>query len=148
MSHLNNAGYRILSFKYDPTKFEKDAATEEKSTKTANQCETAELKSTDEELPSMSSLMTSLQEIQDSDLADVQTDPPLESGDAPPPVSPTSSPLTEFHCFGNLPTELRIKIWNMAFLPRVVELRPTRPNYAPAHTDLGRSEVMLNRRYI
>lgn len=34
-------------------------------------------------------------------------------------------PLTTFHAFGNLPPELRIKIWRLTFLPRVVELHPT-----------------------
>lgn len=34
-------------------------------------------------------------------------------------------PLTTFHAFGNLPPELRIKIWCLTFLPRVVELHPT-----------------------
>ena len=38
-------------------------------------------------------------------------------------------PLTHFHAFGNLPPELRIKIWHMSFLPRVVELHPAWPNH-------------------
>lgn len=36
-----------------------------------------------------------------------------------------SQPLTTFHAFGNLPPELRIKIWRLTFLSRVVELHPT-----------------------
>lgn len=40
-------------------------------------------------------------------------------------LSDSSPPLTNFHAFGNLPPELRIKIWRLSFLPRVVELHPT-----------------------
>lgn len=39
--------------------------------------------------------------------------------------SDSNPPLTNFHAFGNLPPELRIKIWRLSFLPRVVELHPT-----------------------
>lgn len=46
-------------------------------------------------------------------------------------------PLTNFHLFGNLPTELRFKIWHMSFLPRVVELHPTWLNHAAAVQDDG-----------
>ena len=45
--------------------------------------------------------------------------------------------LATFHAFGNLPPELRIKIWHESFLPRVVELHPTRPNDADAVRDGG-----------
>lgn len=44
-------------------------------------------------------------------------------------------PLTTFHAFGNLPPELRIKIWRLTFLPRVLELHPTRLNDAAAVGD-------------
>lgn len=46
-------------------------------------------------------------------------------------------PLTTFHAFGNLPPELRIKIWRLTFLPRVVELHPTWLNDAAAVGDDG-----------
>lgn len=46
-------------------------------------------------------------------------------------------PLTTFHAFGNLPPELRIKIWRLTFLPRVVELHPTSFNNAGAVGDDG-----------
>lgn len=48
--------------------------------------------------------------------------------------------LTNFHAFGNLPPELRIKIWHMSFLPRVVELHPTWPNHATSVNDDGRQQ--------
>lgn len=35
------------------------------------------------------------------------------------------APLNNFHAFGNLPPELRIKIWRLSFLSRVVELHST-----------------------
>lgn len=43
-----------------------------------------------------------------------------------------------FHLFGDLPPELRLKIWHLTFLPRTVELHPTRPNYSAVHDDPGR----------
>lgn len=52
---------------------------------------------------------------------------------APGPDPPAAS----FHLFGDLPAELRIKIWHLSFLPRVIELHPTRPNYA---RDTGRQQ--------
>lgn len=48
-----------------------------------------------------------------------------------------SLPLTNFHAFGNLPPELRIKIWHLSFLPRVVELHPTWPDHATSVNDDG-----------
>lgn len=47
----------------------------------------------------------------------------------------SGQPLTTFHAFGNLPPELRIKIWRLTFLPRVVELHPTWLNDAAAVGD-------------
>lgn len=49
-------------------------------------------------------------------------------------------PLTNFHAFGNLPPELRIKIWHLSFLPRVVELHPTWPNHDAAGGDDSRQQ--------
>lgn len=49
-------------------------------------------------------------------------------------------PLVDFHAFGNLPPELRIKIWRLSFLPRVVELHPTMLNHAAATQDDGRQQ--------
>lgn len=49
-------------------------------------------------------------------------------------------PLTDFHLFGNLPPELRIKIWHLSFLPRVVELHPTWPNHDAAGGDDSRQQ--------
>lgn len=46
-------------------------------------------------------------------------------------------PLATFHAFGNLPPELRIKIWRLTFLPRVVELHPTWLDDAAAVGDDG-----------
>lgn len=52
-------------------------------------------------------------------------------------------PLADFHVFGNLPPELRIKIWRLSFLPRVVELHPTVLNHATAVQDDGRQQEGL-----
>lgn len=49
-------------------------------------------------------------------------------------------PLSTFHAFGNLPPELRIKIWRLTFLPRVVELHPTWSNHAADVHENGRQE--------
>lgn len=45
--------------------------------------------------------------------------------------------LADFHAFGNLPPELRIKIWHLSFLPRVVELHSAHLNHAAAVQDDG-----------
>lgn len=66
------------------------------------------------------------------------TGPHFPTSNTPLPDAPT------FHGFGALPAELRIKIWSLSFGPRVVELRPTRPNspnWAPARTDDRRPQV-------
>ncbi|KAK4226010.1 hypothetical protein QBC38DRAFT_510695 [Podospora fimiseda] len=39
-------------------------------------------------------------------------------------------PLQEFHLFPLLPPELRLKIWNLSFLPRTIELHSRRIHYA------------------
>lgn len=62
----------------------------------------------------------------------------------PPTSSTPPGDAQTFHGFGALPAELRIKIWSLSFCPRVVELRPTRPNspnWAPARTDDRRPQV-------
>ncbi|KAG4026770.1 hypothetical protein MFRU_036g00040 [Monilinia fructicola] len=44
------------------------------------------------------------------------------------PPSPSSSTLTHFHLFPNLPTELRYRIWRLAIQPRVLEPSLDFPN--------------------
>lgn len=153
MSHLENAGYRILSFKYRPVVVKKDEPVLEGGNNEASN--TSPTKSPDGELPSLSTLMTSLREIEDDAGADQnrQHQQPAEMVSEPednsalrplptPTAKPTApAPLTEFHLFGDLPTELRLKIWNLTFLPRVVELRSTRPNYSAGHDDGRQPQV-------
>lgn len=142
MADFQNAGYRLLSFQYHPVKDKQDERRIE-----GGEGKGANPTSADGELPSLSSLMTSLQEIEDSD--DTQkhqasTESKSSESDASSVQSAAAAlvaPLNEFHLFGDLPTELRLKIWNLSFLPRVVELRPTRPNYSPAHDDGRRPQV-------
>lgn len=52
----------------------------------------------------------------------------------------TGPPLNHFDLFGHLPAELRIKIWHLSFLSRVVELHPTWLNHAPANQDDGNQQ--------
>ncbi|CAK7216831.1 hypothetical protein SCUCBS95973_002941 [Sporothrix curviconia] len=55
----------------------------------------------------------------------------------PSPPSPPSSArplaLTAFHKFNDLPTELRLKIWQCSFVPRVVEVHRRKSHYADDH---------------
>lgn len=145
MSDLDNAGYRLLSFKYTPTKPVKrdDQASIDDNFDLHNhdKVHTPPKSAAEEsELPSLSSLAAALPAID-------ATTPPSNPQDVPsvshsdtdagkvPDVdgkgaSVLVSPVASFHSFGDLPPELRIKIWHLTFLPRVVELHPTRPNYA------------------
>lgn len=145
MSHFENAGYRILSFKYSPVVVKKEApGLEGGDGEVANQ-NAKSTKPPDTELPSLSSLMTSLQEIEDDSGTDQGKKTAVEvMGSAPEetvlsalrtPTTTAPAPPTEFHLFEDLPTELRLKIWDLTFLPRVVELRSTRPNYSAGHDD-------------
>lgn len=59
------------------------------------------------------------------DNSHIQTVSMTEVSELPSP----SPPLTNFHKFGDLPTELRIKIWHLSFLSRVVELHSAWATY-------------------
>lgn len=150
MSHFEAAGYRILSFKYDPTKINKDDKRQDRDANVHVQ----------DDLPSLESLKMSLDEIQQGALAEPSTlvsasatlstsgsKSEAEIGESSLPSSNTAAHekpaclTNKFHLFGDLPAEIRIKIWSMTFLPRVVELRPTRPNYAPGRTDYRKTQV-------
>lgn len=121
MADFQNAGYRLLTFKYTPPPLENDQAAEEEK-------KFGHESTTDGEpgdLPSLSSLLTSIQEIQSSSNDTRVSDRPgeelREKGNG------KAEPLTEFPHFNDLPTEIRLKIWDFTFLPRVVELRQPRP---------------------
>ncbi|CAK7203884.1 hypothetical protein SEUCBS139899_006634 [Sporothrix eucalyptigena] len=43
---------------------------------------------------------------------------------------PSTNPLTSFTRFPDLPTELRLKIWQLSFVPRVVEVHRRKSHYA------------------
>ncbi|KAF3771311.1 hypothetical protein M406DRAFT_354810 [Cryphonectria parasitica EP155] len=148
MADPENAGYRLLSFEYKQPVKEAEPLGPVDITDTTPKSATTTPPPATKELPSLSSLMASLQEIdgsinheQETKVKATAEEPTAasavveegsdDSGVAPPAVSL----LTEFHLFGDLPTELRLKIWDLTFLPRVVELRPTRPNYSPSHDD-------------
>lgn len=151
MSHVENARYRILSFKYTPvTSLKKEEPqVEDGSGEAANQnAARPTIKMPAEDLPSLSSLMTSLQEIEDDSAADqrhhpaaIMSDPSEDHSTLRTPAPKASAPLTEFHFFGDLPAELRLKIWSLTFLPRAVELRSTRPIYSAGHDDGRRPQV-------
>lgn len=151
MSHVENARYRILSFKYTPvTSLKKEEPqVEDGSGEAANQnAARPTIKMPAEDLPSLSPLMTSLQEIEDDSAADqghhpaaIMSDPSEDHGTLRTPAPKAPAPLTEFHFFGDLPAELRLKIWKLTFLPRAVELRSTRPIYSAGHDDGRRPQV-------
>lgn len=136
MSDLESAGYRLLSFKYTPTKpvtrNERSAADDNVDAHHDDAGTSTKPPPSDEEseLPSLSSLKEALPV--------VDTTPPSETGQDAETVPNTDEkaptvpdpPVASFHLFNDLPPELRIKIWNLTFLPRVIELHPTRPNYA------------------
>lgn len=133
MADFQNAGYRLLSFKYTPPPAveTKRAAKKEKRVKEVDD-ETG-TGGVAGDLPSLSSLLASLQEIQSSSKDGKDMDGPGEemsgeSNDSTASVS-IARPLTHFHLFNDLPTETRLKIWGLTFLPRAVEVRPPRPAY-------------------
>lgn len=121
MADFQNAGYRLLTFKYTPPPLENEQAAEEEE-------KVGHESTTDGEpgdFPSLSSLLTSVQEIQsssnDTGVSDRPGEELREKGKG------KAEPLTEFPRFNDLPTEIRLKIWDFTFLPRVVELRQPRP---------------------
>lgn len=138
MSDPDNAGYRILSFKYTPTKpvtrNEPPAADDNVDAHDDDAHTSTKPPPTDEEsqLPSLSSLAAALPDVDATPPSEINqsvetvpnTEEKLEAATVPDPPGPS------FQLFSDLPPELRIKIWNLTFLPRVVELHPTRPNYA------------------
>lgn len=147
MSDFENAGYRLLSFRYTPPK-------------PINQDEPRGPEGTDKsslkagaELPSLAPLMTALPDVQEEMKPTQQhqddkaaSGPDEDKDNRPAESSSSSSPSTlqeepQFHPFCNLPTELRIKIWELTFLTRVVELHPTRPNYSAVHDDPSRQPL-------
>lgn len=134
MADFQNAGYRLLSFKYTPPQGDQKQAANDN-----NQAgQGAQAQAGDAELPSLSSLLTSLREIEaGSDDAGVKNESgaEMQEGSEYRAAVPKTTSLCGFHFFDDLPTELRLKIWDLTFLPRVVELRPTRPNYSPGHDD-------------
>lgn len=162
MADWNNVGYRMLSFKYTPVKAQKKEKPAEAEGRTSEGPGAAP-RAGPAELPSLSSLMTSLKEIEGSNddgsnqaatsesvVAVEKTDEETqastaestEAAESPPDSSaPATTPLTEFHLFGDLPTELRLKIWKLTYLPRVVDLRPTRPNYSTSYDDGRQPQV-------
>lgn len=161
MSDLDNAGYRLLSFTYTPTKpVERDnhhqAADDNVDDHDgADTCIKPSPTDGQSELPSLSSLGAGLPAANTTPPPDIyQAGPSVSDTDAhagtvpdaeekaapipaPVPAPVPGPPGPSFHLFGELPPELRIKIWHLTFLPRVVELHPTRPNYA---RDTGRQQ--------
>ncbi|KAL2275200.1 hypothetical protein FJTKL_02424 [Diaporthe vaccinii] len=151
MSDVDNAGYRLLSFKYPPTKPVKrddQAGADDKSGHhNHNKARTPPLPTTREsELPSLSSLAEALPVVGDTSLSKNQDGPSVADTDTDAETATDAEgnrvpgpgpPVPRFHLFGELPPELRIRIWHLTFLPRVVELHPTRPNYA---RDIGRQQ--------
>ncbi|KAK2603370.1 hypothetical protein N8I77_009834 [Diaporthe amygdali] len=143
MSDRDNAGYRLLSFKYTPTKpaTRKNQSDEEDNNlgQPDNKSRTSTASTGEEpELPSLSSLASALPVIDATTPSKVQHDLQISDAETKGGAGvetegkdqPEAQVLTNFHLFGDLPTELRIKVWHLTFLPRVVELHPTRPNYA------------------
>lgn len=143
MSDLDNAGYRLLSFKYTPTKPVRgegdQAGVDDKSDRhNHDEVHTPPLSTSKKsELPSLASLAAALPVLDATAPSSNQDGPGVShtetdaemGADAKSKRGPDHGPpLAVFHLFGDLPPELRIKIWHLTFLPRVVELHPTRPN--------------------
>ncbi|KUI70212.1 hypothetical protein VM1G_06326 [Cytospora mali] len=170
MSHLENAGYRLLSFRYTPTKPTRDdvqqaeqpAGQDDGTAGSSAAAAAAAETEAETELPSLAPLMAALSEVEDTEptrqqdkkaeSAPDKDDNNNDKASSPASVSSSSSssssttPQTttqtaEFHSFCDLPAEIRIKIWHLTFLPRAVELHPTRPNYSAVHDDPGRQPM-------
>lgn len=126
MADFQNAGYRLLSFKYTPPPEVKGKAADDNKIDGK-----AKTRPGNGDLPSLSSLLTSLQEIECLVDTGTNDDSGKELRDEDKQVKqsvPKTTPLNAFHLFNDLPTELRLKIWHLTFLPRVVEVRPPRPS--------------------
>lgn len=142
MSDLDSAGYRLLSFKYTPTKAVKgddQAGVDDNSDRhNHDKAHTRPLSTSGKsELPSLASLAAALPVLDATSPSDNQDGPSVSHtntdaetvADAERRAEPDpGTPVASFRLFGDLPAELRIKIWHLTFLPRVVELHPTRPN--------------------
>lgn len=157
MTDFESAGYRLLSFQYTPTKPIRDNGPPELE-KTGSPAPEARAVA-EAELPSLAPLMMALPELQnhmkltqhrddkaasgsDHDIKDTPfTSPPVSASASVSASPPSTSEEAQFHRFGDLPTELRIKIWELTFVPRVVELHPTRPNYSAVHDDPARQPL-------
>lgn len=146
MADFQNAGYRLLSFKYVPPPAPPPpTTTPPTSTQPVEDVEpllippqaTSSKSQGDGELLSLSSLLTPLQEIEA-----VENKKKADEAFNEPKLDMTCAQLTalpaDFFRFPDLPTEIRLKIWALTFLPRVVEIRPTRPNYSQARNDNAR----------
>ncbi|KAL1902438.1 hypothetical protein Sste5346_001419 [Sporothrix stenoceras] len=53
----------------------------------------------------------------------------------------SSEMLTTFTCFPNLPTELRLKIWHLSFVPRVIEVHRRKSHYADSASSVGQASL-------
>ncbi|KAJ4389049.1 hypothetical protein N0V93_006511 [Gnomoniopsis smithogilvyi] len=135
MADFQNAAYRLLSFKYTPPLAAKGqtASDDEVGRK-------AEIQPGDEDLPSLSSLLTSIQEIEGFVDAGTKNDSGIqlrEECQEGRTSTARTKPLKKFHLFNDLPTEIRLKIWDLTFLPRVVEVRPPRPHNSQGQWQSG-----------
>lgn len=144
MSYLDSTGYRHFPFTEPMLTNDRHGRLDYLSGKSCVQ----ELSSTSEvsELPaSLLSLALVLPLVNTTALSDPQPDTQAPGGKETQKRSPAEAeersmpgpPLANFHAFGNLPPELRIKIWRLSFLPRVVELHPTWPKHVAAVYDDG-----------
>lgn len=71
-----------------------------------------------------------------STVTDLLAEMPIEEV---PSSTPTS--FTSFTCFPDLPTELRLKIWHLSFVPRVVEVHRRKSHYADSATSVGQASL-------
>ncbi|KAK2596604.1 hypothetical protein N8I77_013485 [Diaporthe amygdali] len=155
MSDLDNAMYPLLSFKYKPTtpaarnvQLNEDDRLRYHDDKLRIQALSMNEIS---ELSSASYLVSRLPALDVTMLSNLQTGLSVSDVIETPQrvravteaqaqreteVYSTPGPtLTNFHIFGYLPAELRVKIWILSFLSRVVELHPTWPNNVVVRDD-------------
>lgn len=143
MSDLDNAGNRPLSSKYTPTEptpganhpAADDNVDDDRDDDEAHTRSRRPPSDEEQGLPLHSSPAfdaTPAPEIDQSLPTSCDTETHADSvPDAEEKATPgPNPPAASFHLFADLPAELRIKIWHLSLLPRVVELHPTRPNYA------------------
>lgn len=147
MSYLDSAGYRHFTFTEPILRNDQHDSLGHLNDKSCLQA--LSLTSEVSELPaSLLSLALALPLINTTALSDLQSDHHVpgakETQDGIPAEAEKCSipgpPLTNFHAFGNLPPELRIKIWRLSFLPRVVELHHTSSNHVATARDDGSQE--------